>query len=115
MFVGFVGIKDVKASSSIHLPSLGLLVRLRLGEVTGQRRVVAIPQLVQLGGLVLAAAGAAVPETGQGGTQLRTFDSHGALDGLTELRRKGRERREGQVRRASPSGALHHLAGPLFG
>lgn len=101
MFVGFVGIKDVKASSSIHLLSLGLLVGLRLGEVTRQRRVVAIPQLVQLGGLVLAAAGAAVPETGQGGTQLRTFGSHGALDGLTELRRKGRERREVPVRRAS--------------
>lgn len=55
----------------------------------------AIPQLVQLGGLVLAAAGAAVPETGQGGTQLGTFGGHGALDGLTELWRT--ERREGQV------------------
>lgn len=91
------GIKDVKASSSLQLLSLGLLVRLRLGEVTGQRRVVAIPQLVQLGGLVLAAAGAAVPETGQGGTQLGALGGHGALDGLPELRREGRERREAWV------------------
>lgn len=92
-----MGIKDVRASSSLHLLSLGLLVGLRLGEVTRQRRVVAIPQLVQLGGLVLAAAGAAVPETGQGGTQLGALGGHGALDGLTELRRKGRERREAWV------------------
>lgn len=74
-----------------------LLVGLGGGEVTGQRRVVAIPQLVELGGLVLAAAGAAVPETGQGGTQLGTFGGHGALDGLTELERRGRERREVQM------------------
>lgn len=57
-----------------------------------------IPQLVEFGGLVLAAAGAAVPETGQRGPQLGTFDGHGALDGLTELQRKGRERREAQNR-----------------
>lgn len=109
--MGFVGIKDVNASSSIHLLSLGLLLRLRLGEVTRQRGVVVIPQLVQLGGLVLAAAGAAVPETGQGGTQLHTFGLHRALDGLTELRREGRERREVQARRASSSTTW---AGPLF-
>lgn len=69
-----------------------------MGEVTGQQRGVAIPQLVELGGLVLAAAaGAAVPETGQWGTHFGTFDDHGALDGLTELERKGRERCEVQL------------------
>lgn len=57
----------------------------------------AIPQLVELGGLVLAAAGAAVPETGQGGTQFGPFDGQGALDGLAQLVRKGRERREVQI------------------
>lgn len=82
----------------LRFHSLGLLVRLRGGDVTGQRRVVVIPQLVELGGLVLAAAGgAAVPETGQGGTQFGTFGGHGALDGLAELERKGSERREVRI------------------
>lgn len=52
----------------------------------GQRHaLVAIPQLVQLGGFVLAAAGAAVPEAGQRRTHLHTFHRHRALDGLTKL------------------------------
>lgn len=88
----------------------------------------AIPQLVELGGLVLTAAGAAVPETGQGGTQLCPFDGHGALDGLTELRRKGRGRHEVQIEfphhhsepRESEAclsliGSLHHLCETIVG
>lgn len=77
--------------------SLGLLVRLGGGEVAGQRGVVAVPQLVELGGLGLAAAGAAVPETGQGRTQFGAFGGHRALDGLAQLERKGGERCEVQL------------------
>lgn len=59
----------------------------------GQRHaLVAIPQLVELGGFVLAAAGAAVPEAGQRRTHLHTFHCHRALDGLTKL---DGERRDG--------------------
>lgn len=75
----------------LYFLSLGFFVGLGRGVVARQRHVVAIPQLVELGGFVLAAAGAAVPETGQRGTYLHAFDCHRALDGLTEL---GRERRE---------------------
>lgn len=52
----------------------------------GQRHaLVAIPQLVELGGFVLAAAGAAVPEAGQRRTHLHPFHRHRALDGFAEL------------------------------
>lgn len=58
--------------------------------LAGQRHaLVPIPQLVELGGFVLAAAGAAVPETGQWRTHLHTFHRHGTLDGLAKL--EGRE------------------------
>lgn len=53
--------------------------------VARQRHVVAVPQLVELGGLVLAAAGAAVPEAGQRRTHLHAFHRHRALDGLAKL------------------------------
>lgn len=103
MFVasGGGGLKMSKLLLLLHLLSLGLLVGLREGEVPGQRRVVAIPQLVELGGLVLTAAGSAVPETGQGRTHFGTFNGHGALDGLAELERQARERREVQNGRSS--------------
>lgn len=56
---------------------------------TGQRHTpVAVPQLMELGGLALAAAGAAgaaVSETGQRRTHFHTFHRHGALNGLTKL------------------------------
>lgn len=55
----------------------------------GQRYApVAVPQLVELGGLALAAAGAggaAVPETGQWRTHFHTFHRHRALNGLAKL------------------------------
>lgn len=52
----------------------------------GQRHaLVAIPQLVELGGFILAAAGAAVPEAGQRRTHLHTFYRHRTLNGLAKL------------------------------
>lgn len=52
----------------------------------GQRHaLVTIPQLVELSGFVLAAAGAAVPETGQRRSYLHTLHCHRALDGLAKL------------------------------
>lgn len=54
--------------------------------VARQRHVVAIPQLVELGGLVLAAAGGAVPEAGQWGAHLHALHRHRALDGLAKLK-----------------------------
>lgn len=53
--------------------------------VSRERHVVAVPQLVELGGFVLAAAGAAVPEAGQGRTHFHALHRHRALDGLPEL------------------------------
>lgn len=71
-------------------PSLGLLAGLGGGVVLGQRHaLVAIPQLVDLGGLVLAAAGAAVPEAGQRRTHLHPLHRHGALDGFAKLMMEG--------------------------
>lgn len=66
--------------------SLGLLVGLGGSVVARQRHVVAIPQLVELGGLVLAAAGGAVPEAGQWGAHLHALYRHRALDGLAKLK-----------------------------
>lgn len=74
--------------------SLGLLVGLGGSVVARQRHVVAIPQLVELGGLVLAAAGAAVPEAGQRGAHLHALHCHRALDGLAKLK----EEEEGGVK-----------------
>lgn len=77
---------------SLVLPvvlSLGLLVGLGGSVVARQRHVVAIPQLVELGGLVLAAAGGAVPEAGQRGAHLHALDRHRALDGLAKLKEGG--------------------------
>lgn len=69
------------------VPSLGLLVGLRRSVILRQRHaLVTVPQLVELSGLVLTAAGAAVPETGQWRSHLHTLDRHRAFDGLTELR-----------------------------
>lgn len=79
----------------LYFLSLGFLVGLGGGVVTRQRHVVAIPQLVELCGFVLAAAGAAVPEAGQRRTYLHAFHCHRALNGLTKL--DG----ERQVRKAS--------------
>lgn len=80
------------SSSARVFFSLGLLVGLGGGVLAGQRHaLVAIPQLVELSGLVLAAAGAAVPEAGQGWTHLHTFHRHGALDGFAELRGERRD------------------------
>lgn len=70
----------------LDVVSLGLLVRLGGSVVARQRHVVAIPQLVELGGLVLAAAGGAVPEAGQRGAHLHALHRHRALDGLAELK-----------------------------
>lgn len=91
-------IKDLTASPSSSIcsssspsfsptfPSLGLLVGLGGGGFAGQRHaLVAVPQFVELRGLVLAAAGAAVPETGQGRPHLHAFHRHRALDGFAEL------------------------------
>lgn len=66
--------------------SLGLLVGLGGSVVARQRHVVAVPQLVELGGLVLAAAGGAVPEAGQRGAHLHALHRHRALDGLAKLK-----------------------------
>lgn len=45
--------------------------------LAGQRHaLVAIPQLVELGGLILAAAGAAVPEAGKRGANLDALHRH---------------------------------------
>lgn len=70
----------------LHVLSLGLLVGLGGSVVARQRHVVAIPQLVKLGGLVLAAAGATVPEAGQRGAHLHALHGHRALDGLAKLK-----------------------------
>lgn len=74
--------------------SLGLLVGLGGRVFAGQgHALVAVPQLVQLGGFVLAAAGAAVSEAGQRRAHLHALHRHRALDGLTKLEggKKGRE------------------------
>lgn len=85
------------SSSSSHgspSSSLGLLVGLGGRVFAGQgHALVAVPQLVQLGGFVLAAAGAAVSEAGQRRAHLHALHRHRALDGLTKLEggKKGRE------------------------
>lgn len=85
----FVALGDLRPQCLLLLllfPSLGLLVGLGGGVFAGQRHaLVAVPQLVELGGLVLAAAGAAVPEAGQRRTYLHTLHRHRALDGLAKL------------------------------
>ena len=50
--------------------------------------LVAVPQFVQLSGLVLAAAGAAVTEAGQWGAHFHALHVHRALDGLPQLGEK---------------------------
>lgn len=44
-----------------------------------------IPQIVELSGLVFTAAGAAVPEAGQGWAHLHALHRHGALDCFAKL------------------------------